>query len=168
MKASQFRKDLSYFGEFGVQGLGYVVSQLLDRISTILRLNQVHRVVLIGAGNLGAALLNYPGFREWNFHIVRIFDSSPAKHGSVLAGLTVEDAHLLPLPLDADLALLAVPAAAAVSTAQLLVESGVGGILNFTGVKLDLPSGVAVRNVDLTNELSILSYKLATIKPAQP
>jgi redox-sensing transcriptional repressor len=161
MKASQFRKDLSFFGEFGVQGMGYPVSQLLERICSILQLSAVHRVVLVGAGNLGAALLNYQGFPEWNFHITRVFDANPAKHGQLLAGLPIEDIGLLPMSLGCTMGIVAVPSGAAVATARVLVASGVRALLNFTGVKLDLPPSVSVRNVDLTNELSILSYKLS-------
>lgn len=161
MKASQFRKDLSYFGEFGVQGMGYVVTHLLERISNILQLNRIHFVVLVGAGNLGSALVNFGGFRQWGFHVTRIFDSNPQKVGGRLADLEIEDVATLPRPLDASIGILAVPSAAAVETARVLIESGCKGLLNFSGVKLNLPATVSVRNVDLTNELSILSYKLA-------
>ena len=82
IKASQFRKDLSYFGEFGIQGLGYPVEDLLKRITSIMQLDRRRRVVLLGAGNLGSALANFPGFSRWGFDIVHIFDSSPDKIGS--------------------------------------------------------------------------------------
>ena len=168
MKASQFRKDLSYFGEFGVQGMGYVVTHLLDRISSILQLNKLHFVVLVGAGNLGAALVNYGGFRHWGFHITRIFDSNAEKVGRKLGDIVIEDAARLPLRLETTMGIIAVPPSAAYDMASVLVESGCSGLLNFSGVKLNLPPPIAVRNVDLTNELSILSYKLATIDPPQP
>jgi redox-sensing transcriptional repressor len=151
MKASQFRKDLSYFGEFGVQGMGYEVSKLLDRISSILQLNKLHYVVLVGAGNLGSALVNYPGFPQWGFHITRVFDANKEKVGRKLGDIVIEDVALLPRPLDASLGIIAVPPAAAHHTARLLVESGCHGLLN----------------VDLTNELSILSYKLASFDIAE-
>ncbi|NDD29979.1 MAG: redox-sensing transcriptional repressor Rex, partial [Proteobacteria bacterium] len=124
MKASQFRKDLSYFGEFGVQGMGYVVTHLLERISNILQLNRIHFVVLVGAGNLGSALVNFGGFRQWGFHVTRIFDSNPQKVGGRLADLEIEDVATLPRPLDASIGILAVPSAAAVETARVLIESG--------------------------------------------
>lgn len=161
MKASQFRKDLSYFGEFGVQGMGYVVTHLLDRISSILQLNRLHFVALVGAGNLGAALVNFGGFRQWGFHITRIFDSNPEKIGRKLGNSVIEDARTLPLKLETPMGIIAVPPAAAYDTARALVDSGCSGLLNFAGVKLNFPPPVAVRNVDLTNELTILSYKLA-------
>jgi redox-sensing transcriptional repressor len=162
MKASKFRKDLSYFGEFGVQGMGYVVSHLLDRISSILQLNRLHMVVLVGAGNLGSALINYPGFPQWGFHITRVFDSNPSKIGAKLGDITIEDVNKLPAQLNAVMGILAVPASAAHHVGKLLVESGCKGLLNFSGAKLNFPA-VAVRSVDLTDELSILSYKLASL-----
>ena len=168
MKASQFRKDLSFFGEFGTQGLGYNVTRLLERIGNILQLNRVHFVVLVGAGNLGSALVKYPGFRQWGFHITRIFDANKEKVGRKLGQVFIEDAELLPMPIDASLGIIAVPPAAAHQTARLLVDSGVRGLLNFTGVKLNFPAPVSVRTVDLTNELSILSYKLATFDTQEP
>lgn len=164
MKASQFRKDLSYFGEFGVQGMGYVVTHLLERISSILQLNRTHFVALVGAGNLGSALVNFGGFRQWGFHITRIFDANPRKAGTRLGEMTVEDTRTLPTPLGVNIGILAVPPAGARESARLLVESGCLGLLNFSGVKLNLPAHISVRNVDLTNELSILSYKLASIE----
>ncbi len=158
VKASQFRKDLSYFGEFGIQGLGYPVEHLLHRIGSIMQLDHEHRVVLIGAGNLGAALANFPGFARWNFHIVHIYDQSPTKIGQVMNGVTVEDVGQLPRPLEADLGIVAVPAAAAKAASGLLLASGVKAILNFTGTTLPTPRDAVVRNVDMTHELAILAY----------
>lgn len=158
VKASQFRKDLSYFGEFGVQGLGYPVPHLLRRVSSILQLDQEHKVALLGAGNLGTALAGFPGFARWGFHIRWIFDSNPAKVGSNLNGVQVEHTGALPRALGADIGILAVPGPAALEAAGLLVDCGVKAILNFTGAHLHLDSGVTVRNVDLTHELAILAY----------
>jgi redox-sensing transcriptional repressor len=160
IKASQFRKDLSYFGEFGIQGLGYPVEELLDRISTIMQLDRRRRVVLLGAGNLGSALGNFPGFARWGFDVTRIFDSDPEKVGSVIAGITVENVSALPQPLGVELAILAVPPQAAQQATQLLIDSGVKAILNFTSRPLSAP-GVVIRNVNLTHELAILAYHLS-------
>lgn len=162
IKASQFRKDLSYFGEFGIQGLGYPVQHLLRRIASIMQLDRQHKVVLVGAGNLGSALANFPGFARWGFEIVHIFDADPGKVGKELGGLTVCDIADLPQPLSVDLGVLAVPAAAAPSTAELLTQCGVKAILNFTGRSLGMVEPVVVRNVDLTHELAILAYHLAS------
>lgn len=158
VKASQFRKDLSYFGEFGVQGLGYPVPHLLKRVASILQLDQAHKVALIGAGNLGTALAGFPGFARWGFQILWIFDTSPSKIGQQINGVEVESTENLPRALGADLGILAVPGPAAPEAAILLVRSGVRAVLNFTGGHLHLPGDVKVRNVDLTHELAVLAY----------
>jgi redox-sensing transcriptional repressor len=161
IKASQFRKDLSYFGEFGIQGLGYPVEDLLDRITAIMQLDRRRRVVLLGAGNLGSALGNFPGFARWGFDVLHIFDSDPEKVGTDIAGIKVESVGDLPKPLNVELGILAVPPAAAQKCAELLTASGVKAILNFTSRPLVAPSGVVVRNVNLTHELAILAYHLS-------
>ncbi len=161
VKASQFRKDLSYFGEFGIQGLGYPVDDLLRRITEIMQLDRRRRVVLLGAGNLGSALGNFPGFSRWGFDVCYIFDSDPAKCGSKLGGIPVEPIDELPKPLGVDLGILAVPPQAAQLCAELLAASGVKAILNFTSRHLSLPEVVVVRNVNLTHELAILAYHLS-------
>jgi redox-sensing transcriptional repressor len=161
IKASQFRKDLSYFGEFGIQGLGYPVEDLLNRIRSIMRLDRRRRVVLLGAGNLGSALGNFPGFSHWGFDVVYIFDSSTDKVGTKLNGIPIEDISQLPKALDVELGVMAVPPEAAQQCAELLTRSGVKAILNFTGRPLIAPSGTVIRNVNLTHELAILAYDLA-------
>lgn len=161
IKASQFRKDLSYFGEFGIQGLGYPVEDLLKRITSIMQLDRRRRVVLLGAGNLGSALGNFPGFSRWGFDVIHIFDSDPSKVGTKLGGITVEDIASLPKAMEVELGILAVPPVAAQACAELLVESGVKAILNFTSRPLAAPQGVIIRNVNLTHELAILAYNLA-------
>lgn len=161
IKASQFRKDLSCFGEFGVQGVGYPVDRLLDRIADIMRINRTHPVVLVGAGNLGSALINYKGFPEWGFHIVQIFDASPARIGHRLGHVKIRDMADLPEPLQVPVGIIAVPAEGAARVCELLVQSGVRAILNFSGAKLPSSSGVVVRNVDLADELAVLAYYLS-------
>ncbi|MCE1245175.1 MAG: redox-sensing transcriptional repressor Rex [Firmicutes bacterium] len=160
LKASQFRKDLSYFGEFGIQGLGYPVSHLLDRIAGIMQLNKKHRAALFGAGNLGAALLHYPGFANWGFKFTNVFDNDAEKVGQKLGELTIENIASLPRMLDVSIGILAVPANVADETSRLMVKCGIKAILNFTGTKLSLPEDIVIRNVDLTNELAILIYYL--------
>lgn len=161
IKASQFRKDLSCFGEFGVQGVGYPVDRLLDRIATIMRINQTHPVVLVGAGNLGTALVNYKGFPEWGFHIVQIFDASPQRIGQTLGAVRIGDMAALPHPLYVKVGIIAVPAEGAPNVCNLLIASGVRAILNFSGAKLAAPKGVFIRNVYLADELAILAYYLS-------
>ncbi len=161
IKASQFRKDLSYFGEFGIQGLGYPVEDLLNRIRSIMHLDRRRRVVLLGAGNLGSALGNFPGFYNWGFDVVRIFDSSPKKIGTEINGIVIEDISVLPIKLDVELGILAVPPFAAEPCVELLTQSGVKAILNFSGHPLTTPGGTIVRHVNLTHELAILAYDAA-------
>ena len=162
IKASQFRKDLSYFGEFGIQGLGYPVEALLTRISSIMELDRRRRVVLLGAGNLGSALGNFPGFERWGFDVRHIFDSSPQRIGQRLGGIEIEDISILPRELDVELAILAVPPQAAEQCSQLLIESGIRAILNFTSRPIKAPTGIVVRSVNLTHELAILAYHLSS------
>jgi redox-sensing transcriptional repressor len=165
IKASQFRKDLSYFGEFGIQGLGYPVDHLLRRIGSIMQLDQTHRVVMIGAGNLGTALAGFPGFVRWGFQILWIFDASSARIGEMINSVQVEDIANLPRPLGADLGILAVPATAAQTCGEILLASGVQALLNFSGATLSgIPRDIVVRNVDLTHELAILAYHLTASK----
>ena len=160
IKASQFRKDLSYLGEFGIQGLGYPVEALLSRITSIMQLDRRRRVVLLGAGNLGSALGNFPGFSRWGFDVAYIFDASRTKIGTKLADVQIQDIQKLPKALDVELGVLAVPPDAAQFCAELLTQSGVKAILNFTSRTLIAPSGTVIRNVNLTHELAILAYDL--------
>lgn len=162
IKASQFRKDMSHFGEFGIQGLGYPVSHLLDRIVTIMQLNRPHDVVLVGAGNLGQALVRYPGIRKWGFRVKYLYDNDPDKIGKKINGIEIQDFNAIPQEIKASLGVIAVPPTAAQSVAEKLVQAGVKAILNFTSVSLKVPGDVVVRNVDLTNELAILTYYMET------
>lgn len=161
VKASQFRKDLSYFGEFGIQGLGYPVAHLIEKIADIMQLNVDHDCALFGCGNLGRAIAGYSGLSRWNFHITRIFDNSPEKIGGKFGGVIVEDVSILPRNLNVSIGILAVPAVSAVNTAQLMVECGIKAILNFTSRNLDPGHGIAVRNVEVTQELAVLAYHIA-------
>ncbi|MEW6282245.1 MAG: redox-sensing transcriptional repressor Rex [Candidatus Eremiobacterota bacterium] len=165
VKASQFRKDLSYFGEFGIQGLGYPVRHLLDRIAAIMQLDQEHEVVLVGAGNLGSALAGFPGFLRWGFRIAHIYDQAPEKIGKRLHGVEIHDIRDLPKPLGVPLGIVAVPPLGAREAARLLIDSGVRALLNFTGTVLEHPPEVVVRNVDMTHELAILAYHLTAKGP---
>jgi redox-sensing transcriptional repressor len=162
IKASQFRKDLSYFGEFGIQGLGYPVAQLLGKIASLMQLDKEHNMVIAGAGHLGQALARYGGFVKWGYRVAGIYDNDPEKVGLQVGGLTVEPISSMPDNLDASIGVIAVPSSAAQEVASRLSAAGVKGMLNFTGVKVEAPQGVVVRNVDVTNELAILNYYLAS------
>ncbi|MGB9620149.1 MAG: redox-sensing transcriptional repressor Rex [Armatimonadota bacterium] len=163
VNAAQFRKDLSFFGEFGRPGVGYNVESLHARIKEILKLHQPQRVLLVGAGNLGRALVGYPALAAEDFHIVAVFDNNPAKVGSELMHLTIDHVDSLVernRTLGARIGIIAVPAYAAQQVAEQLVEADVLAILNFAPVVLRLPPQVTVRNVDFVQELAVLSFYL--------
>lgn len=163
INAAQFRKDLSYFGEFGKPGVGYNVQELRTRIARILKIDRDQPVLLVGAGNLGSALVGYPGLKEQRFHVVAVFDNNYVKIGRPLWDLEIRDvAHLREAnrTLQARIAILAVPAVAAQSVAEHLVDAGVRAILNFAPVLLRVPGAVYVRNVSFLQELDVLSYQL--------
>lgn len=164
INAAQFRKDLSYFGEFGTPGLGYDVADLEAHLSRIMGLDARHDVLLVGAGNLGSALLSYPGFPERGFHIVAAFDSEPQRVGQALNGCTIyhiDDLAKVNSALNAQVGVIAVPRVAAQETVDKLVAAGVQAILNFAPVTILVRSGIVVRNVDLTSQLEVLSYYLS-------
>ena len=165
VKASQVRKDLSYFGEFGRRGLGYGVEQLRLHIRDILGVHRLRPTVVIGVGNLGSALARYPGFESHGFQIVALFDSNPRRIGHPVSGLVVQAIDDLPTvahELGAEIALLTVPEDAAQGVAELVVAAGIRAIVNFAPVLLSLPPGVNLRNVDLARELETLCFYLPT------
>ena len=161
LNSAQVRKDLAYFGQFGVRGLGYYIAELKHNLERILGLKQEWEVALVGVGNLGSALIAYKGFQARGFRISLAFDSDPAKVGHQIDGVAVMDAAKLVPTLHkkkVKIAVLAVPAAVAQSVADLLVDSGVTAILNFAPTQLAVPEGVKVQNVDLSVLLKTLSY----------
>jgi redox-sensing transcriptional repressor len=161
--AVQIRKDLSYFGEFGKPGTGYYVEHLLARLTEIMQLDRQHRVIIVGAGNLGAALAGYSGFVRSPFRIVGIFDNNVAKIGRHLWELEVRDVNHLAeanRELHANMGIIAVPADAAQAVADLLAEAGVRAILNFAPAHVTVAKHIALRNVDLTRELEVLCYHI--------
>jgi redox-sensing transcriptional repressor len=163
--AAQFRKDLSYFGEFGKPGVGYNVALLRAGIARIFRLDVEQSVLLVGAGNLGAALAGYPGLKEQQLRLVAVFDNNYAKIGRRLWDLEILDVGRLAevnRQLQATIGIIAVPGQAAQGAADALIEAGVRAILNFAPATLRVPPGVMVRNVSFAQELAVLSYHLAT------
>lgn len=164
VNAAQFRKDLSYFGEFGRPGIGYNVKELHARISSILNLERTQPVLLVGVGNLGSALLGYPALRAESFRIMAAFDSDPAKIGTHIWNLAVksiEDMADENRRLNARIGIIAVPASAAQKVADKLMEADVLTILNFAPVALKVPEHITVRNVDFVQELAVLSFHLS-------
>ena len=171
LNSAQVRKDLAYFGQFGVRGLGYYIAELKHNLERILGLKQDWEVALIGVGNLGSALIAYKGFQARGFQISLAFDSDQAKVGHQIDGVVVMDiAKLVPTlrRKKVKIAVLAVPAAVAQSVADLLVDSGVTAILNFAPTQLAVPERVKVQNVDLSVLLKTLSYHTVRASHAAP
>jgi redox-sensing transcriptional repressor len=165
--SAQVRKDLSFFGSFGTRGLGYSVSALAHRIREILGLEREWRVIIIGAGKIGAALAQYRGFRDRGFRVVGIYDNDQTRIGTQLDSVTVRDQRELDsdvAKLKPDIALIAVPSEAAQALVDRVTKAGVRGVLNFAPSPLQSAAGVALRNVDMALELEILSYALAASK----
>ena len=163
LTASQIRQDINCFGGFGQQGYGYHVSNLKERIGEILGLTHQYHVIIVGAGNIGRAVANYPGFAKEGFNIQAIFDVSPALIGIDVHGTLVQPMYKMEAWLashQVDIAVLAVPSAHAQETAEVLARGGVRGIWNFAPVDLALPEGIAVNNVHLSDSLHILSYRM--------
>ena len=162
--SAQVRKDLSFFGSFGKRGLGYSVPQLIKRLREILGLGRRYRVVVVGAGKIGSALVQYRGFGQRGFDIIAIFDSDPTKIGQRWNGIAVRDIAQLEKDcgqLKPDIAVIVTPGDVAQSVTDRLVKTGVTAILNFAPVQLTVPSHVVVKTVNLVLELEALSFALA-------
>jgi len=160
---AQVRKDLAYFGEFGTRGVGYNVKDLLKHTLKILGLNGKWSVVVIGAGNLGSALVSYRGFRERGFNIVGVFDNDLTKIGKRLMDLEVMGPEKLNETIkehNVKIGILTVPAGAAQDATNRLVNAGVKAILNFAPTVLSVPDDVEVRDIDLSTRLEILTFHL--------
>ena len=165
LNAAQIRKDLAYFGEFGVRGVGYYVRDLKRHLRQILGLDQKLRVAIMGAGNLGLALADYPGFRMEGFEITSLFDNRNEKVGQQSrGGVPIYDIGDLKKIARRDavrIAVIAVPAGAAQNVVNLVVASGIKAILNFSPGALEVPPEVKLKSVDLTVSLESLSFFLA-------
>jgi len=165
--AAQIRKDLSFFGEFGQVGKGYYVKELKEAVSQILGINRTWSVALIGAGNLGSALLAYPGFRERGFKIVAVFDNDLRKIGKKWEDVVLQDISEMQEKIkeeDIQIGIIAVPAEAAQQVANMLVLGGIRAILNFAPVRIIVHEGVELRSAELSSELECLSYFLTNEK----
>ena len=158
----QIRKDLSYFGAFGTPGVGYDTKRLFGQIQAILGLDSTPKAALVGLGNLGTALLKYPGFKAYGMHITAIFDSNTEKIGKTVGDIEVEDAsELLALKgRNISLGVITVPAPAAQEVADELIAAGVNGILNFAPYYLKVPGHIKVITIDIAMELARLTYYL--------
>jgi redox-sensing transcriptional repressor len=163
IKNAQVRKDLAFFGQFGHAGIGYRIDELIGSLRHILGIDHDWPLAVVGLGNLGRALLRYRGFRTRGFHVVALFDNDPAKVGQKYDGLIVDPIESLRKMVavrKVKLALLCVPTEAAQRVADLLVASGIRGVLNFAPVPLNVPRHVNVVNVDLSVQLENLAYQV--------
>ena len=165
LNAAQIRKDLAYFGEFGVRGVGYYVTDLRRHLRQILGLDRKLRVAIMGAGNLGLALADYPGFRQEGFEIVALFDNLRDKVGQRSRGgvpiLDINDLKKYARRDAISIGVIAVPAASAQRVVDLVVASGIKAVLNFSPGTLQVPPDVKLKSVDLTVSLESLSFYLA-------
>ncbi len=162
--AAQIRKDLSYFGEFGKQGIGYDVEKLLTHIERILGLTHRWPVVLVGVGHLGQAIARYEGFHTQGLEIVGLFDTDPQKVGQRVGDLEIQAfTHAAPLIQEQSvrLAIISVPAATAQTVADMLVEAGVRALLCYAPIILQVPDHVWVRYIDPVAVLHSMTYYLA-------
>lgn len=162
--AAQIRKDLSYFGQLGKQGIGYKVDELLHHINRILGLSQDWNVVLVGVGHLGQAIARYSGFSEKGIHIVGLFDADPHKIGTEFNDLTIRNITEIATVAhehNVRMAIVAVSADRAQEVVNMLVKAGVQAILNYAPVSVQVPSGVWVRHIDPVSLLHSMTYYLA-------
>jgi redox-sensing transcriptional repressor len=165
LNAAQIRKDLAYFGEFGVRGVGYYVADLRRHLRQILGLDRKLRVAIMGAGNLGLALADYPGFRQEGFEIAALFDAANEKIGERSRGgvpiVDIKELKRLSKKERLDIAVIAVPAPHAQPVVDQVVAAGIKAVLNFSPGALKVPPDVKLKSVDLTVSLESLSFYLA-------
>jgi len=164
--ASQIRQDLNNFGGFGQQGYGYNVEYLYNEIKKILGIDKPYNIIVVGGGNIGQALVNYTNFEKRGFIIKAVFDINPRLIGMTIRGVEVRDVDKMEEFIknnNIDVVILTLPKAQAVETANNLAEWGIKGIWNFSPVDLDVPKGVSVENVHLTDSLMTLIYKINDI-----
>lgn len=166
LNSAQIRKDLGYFGEFGVRGVGYYIEDLRQHITKILGLDKPHHVGIVGAGRLGTALANYKGFGRSNFSVVALFDNDVEKIGHRVGEdkLVVHDVKKMPRLVgeeSIDVMVIAVPARVAQKVLNQIMSAGIKAVLNFAPASLNARLDVKVKTVDLTTSLESLSYFLA-------
>lgn len=163
LTASQIRQDLNNFGGFGQQGYGYNVFNLHEEIAKILKIDQVHSMIIVGAGHLGLALSNYTNFRKRGFDIKGVFDNNPKVIGQEAGGVKVSPMSEMKGIVEKNhirLAALCIPKDAAVKIVDDLISYGVRGFWNFAHVDLEVPEHVVVENVHLSESLMRLSYRV--------
>jgi len=165
----QIRKDLSYFGGFGTPGTGYDIEKLIRQIRKILKLNVVHKAALVGVGNLGSAVLRYPGFRIYGFKIAAAFDNDPKKIGRKIANITIEgisNLHTLQKR-KIDLGIITIPCEATQETFNKLITAGVKGVLSFSRCYKTGRKKAKVITIDIVMDLARLPYYIPTSQVAK-
>jgi redox-sensing transcriptional repressor len=164
INSAQIRKDLAYFGEFGKRGVGYSLKNLSKELKNILGLDKKWPIIIVGAGNLGQALINYKGLKKRGFVIEGIFDNSPIKIGKKLRQIIVQDVKEIENFIkkkNIKIAVLTVPATSAQEVADRMVRGGIKAILNFAPIRIILSPEVKIHNVDLSIEFEGLTYYLS-------
>lgn len=162
--SAQVRKDLSFFGSFGKRGLGYSVPELAGRLREILGLEREWKVIILGAGKIGAALAAYRGFRQRGFRILAAYDANASKIGANLEGIPVRDIESLEKDVSRerpDIAVLTVPSENAQAVVDRVVRAGIKAVLNFAPTQLQVPADVTVKTVNMAMELEGLSFALS-------
>lgn len=162
VNSSQVRKDLTYFGEFGVRGVGYRVDALIAAIKSALGVNREWRMALVGVGNLGRAILNHGELRARGFIIVGVFDCDPFKIGEILHGLEVRCTEKLPIAvkeLNIEMGIITTPPERAQRAANHLIDAGVDSILNFAPARIRVPDHVHVEYVDFFHHFYALAFE---------
>ena len=166
IKASQVRKDLSYFGEFGKRGVGYNVDKLSFKLKEILGLKKNWNVAIVGAGNLGSAIANYAGLEKNGFKIISAFDVDEKKVGQMIVpGVTIQKLDEIEERIKKnhiEIAILTVPVNAAQEVTDKLINCGIKGILNFTPTSISTPEDVSVEDVDFVISLKSLTFEIAS------
>ena len=163
LSATQIRKDLAQFGEFGIRGVGYEVDELAAHLNELLGLDRPHAMLIVGMGNLGSALAQYLGFNYGSFHVVAGVDRDPAKVGREMGGFVIrstEELELVVRESGAEIGVLAVPAEAAQENYDRLADAGIKAVLNFAPVRVKRRPGVPLKNVDLRINLEELAFFL--------
>jgi len=169
---AQIRKDLSYFGKFGKQGMGYVVPQLLDEVTRVLGLGRQWSLALVGTGRLGRALVEHRGFVDEDFKMVAVFDKSPRRIGRLLGGVMIQDVSEMEQTVrerGIQIGIVAVPPGEAQRTIDTLVRAGVKAILNYAPIIARVPKGVQLRQITPLHALQSMTYYLkleSTTTPA--
>jgi len=164
LNSAQIRKDLAYFGEFGVRGVGYYVDELCEHLTKILGLNKEHRIAIIGAGRLGTALTDYYGFTQSNFTVSALFDTDKNKIGQKVRDVKIydiKDFDQVAKKDKIDVVVITVPAQFAQSVLEQVTKAGIKAVMNFAPIPLRVEEDVKLKTVDLTISLESLSYFLA-------